>query len=64
MGDRVETNQSTTKLDPKETHQRLVAVGKGGVVERGKAGTTAWWRNAREWDKERKGRQMRPRDIK
>jgi hypothetical protein len=37
MIDRVETNRSTTKPNPEEMQQRLVAVGIGD--------TTAWWRN-------------------
>jgi hypothetical protein len=36
MGDRTETNRSTTK--PEETQQRLVTVEKGGTMERGKGG--------------------------
>ena len=42
MGDQIETNRSTTKPNPDEMQQRLVVVGKGGTVERGKAITAAW----------------------
>jgi hypothetical protein len=65
MANQAKTNRSTTKPDLEETQQRLVTVGKGGTIEIGKAANTmALLRNAREWDKERNGRQRRVRDIK
>jgi hypothetical protein len=54
------SRDKTTKPDPEKMWQRLVVMGKGIIVEKGKASTIAWCRNAEERDKERKGRQRRP----